>query len=278
MKIKRIVTVYFSPTGGTKKISTMLANDLGQSLGLPCDEIDFTLPSAREKKYHFSTEDLVIIASPVYAGRLPNKIMPDYRQCFFGEDTLVIPVVVYGNRSYGDALTELCLIMRDCGFYLIGAAAIVSRHTFSKTLAKERPDNQDAAEISAFAKDLAKSIKENRQQGPMLAADRFLKNQVPVGAYYTPLREDGAPAKFLKAKPQTDFTICNHCGICVNVCPMGSIAADMKVNGICIKCQACVRKCPQQAKFFNDAQFLSHVRMLERDYMRRAENYFAKIL
>lgn len=278
MKMKRIVTVYFSPTGGTKKISTMLANSLGQSLMLPCEEINFTLPSAREKKYHFSAEDLVIIASPVYAGRLPNKIMPDFKQCFSGEDTLVVPVVVYGNRSYGDALTELCLIMRDCGFHLIGTVAVVSHHAFSQTLAKDRPDEQDAAEIGAFAESLAKLIGEGRHQTQMLAEDRFLENQPAVGAYYTPLKEDGTPAKFLKANPQTDFTICNHCGICVNACPMGSIAANIEVNGICIKCQACVRKCPRHAKFFDNAQFLSHVRMLERDYTRRAENYFSEIL
>ncbi|MCD8156772.1 MAG: HAD-IA family hydrolase [Clostridiales bacterium] len=35
-----------------------------------------------------------------------------------------------------------------------------------------------------------------------------------------------------------------------------------------------MRKCPRQAKYFDDAQFLSHAKMLERDYTRRAENYF----
>ncbi|MCD7864885.1 MAG: 4Fe-4S binding protein [Clostridiales bacterium] len=279
MKIKRIVTVYFSPTGGTKKISSILANDLGQFLNLSIEEIDFTLPPARTKKHHFSAEDLLIISSPVYAGRLPNKIMPDYKQCFSGEDTLAVPMVVYGNRNYGDALTELCLIMRDCGFHLIGAAAMVSRHAFSQTLAKDRPDERDMAEINTFAKNLARSIKNGSYQthAQQFAEERFLKNLPSVGAYYTPLREDGTPAKFLKAKPQTNFAVCNHCGICVNVCPMGSITADIEVNGVCIKCQACVRKCPQQTKFFDDAQFLSHVRMLERDYTRRAENYITEI-
>ncbi|MCD8148728.1 MAG: 4Fe-4S binding protein [Clostridiales bacterium] len=278
MIIKRIITVYFSPTGGTKKTATMLADNLGRLLGVPCEEIDFTLPSAREKTYHFLAEDLVILASPVYAGRLPNKIMPDYKRCFSAEDTPAVPVVVYGNRSYGDALTELCLIMRDCGFHAIGAAAVVSRHAFSQTLAKNRPDEQDASEICAFVERLVKSIEGGRYQNPASAEDGFCGNQTAVGAYYTPLQEDGTPAKFLKAKPQTDFAICDHCGICVNVCPVGSIAPDLEVNGVCIKCQACVRKCPRQAKYFDDAQFLSHVRMLERDYTRRAENYFTEII
>ncbi len=174
----------------------MLADNLGRLLGVPCEEIDFTLPSAREKTYHFSAEDLVIMASPVYAGRLPNKIMPDYKRCFSGEDTLAVPVVVYGNRSYGDALTELCLIMRDCGFHAIGAAAAVSRHAFSQTLAKERPDERDAAEIRAFAERLAKLIEEGGYQNPASVEDGFPGNQTAVGAYYTPLQEDGTPQNF----------------------------------------------------------------------------------
>jgi ferredoxin len=54
---------------------------------------------------------------------------------------------------------------------------------------------------------------------------------------------------------------------------MGSIEDDcITVSGICIKCHACVRSCPTKAKYFDDPDFLSHVRMLEREYMERAEN------
>ena len=36
-----------------------------------------------------------------------------------------------------------------------------------------------------------------------------------------------------------------------------------QVPGICIKCQACVRRCPQGAKYFDDPSLLSHTRMVE---------------
>ena len=54
---------------------------------------------------------------------------------------------------------------------------------------------------------------------------------------------------------------------------MGSISAEdpAQVTGICIKCQACIKKCPVQAKYFDDPAFLSHVAMLEQNYTRRAE-------
>ena len=85
---------------------------------------------------------------------------------------------------------------------------------------------------------------------------------------------DGQPAKFLKAKPQTDPDKCTDCGLCAAVCPMGSIdPADVSsVPGVCIKCQACVVKCPTGAKYFDDPAFLSHKDMLETNYTRRAES------
>ena len=43
-------------------------------------------------------------------------------------------------------------------------------------------------------------------------------------------------------------------------------------SGLCVKCQACVRKCTVHAKYFEDGDFLSHVAMLEQNYARRADN------
>jgi len=54
---------------------------------------------------------------------------------------------------------------------------------------------------------------------------------------------------------------------------MGSIDPEtMEAVGLCIKCQACVRKCTVRAKYFEDPDFLSHVAMLEQNYTARAEN------
>ncbi|MCC8126326.1 MAG: 4Fe-4S binding protein [Clostridiales bacterium] len=269
MKITNIYMISFSPTGGTRTVVTAIAENLSRGLDLPYKEIPFTSKESRENPVYFSENDLVIIGCPVYAGRLPNKIMPDFKRCLVGGQAVAVPVVVFGNRSYGGALTELRLILQQQGFRTLGAAAVVSRHAFSDLVAAGRPDEEDRREIHEFTDRLMEKLADP-EGCPVLT----LPDNTEVEPYYVPLQEDGTRANFLKAKPQTDFTKCDHCGICAKACPMGSIDEMMQAAGICIKCQACVRKCPNGAKFFTDEQFLSHVRMLEQNYTRRAENVF----
>ena len=54
---------------------------------------------------------------------------------------------------------------------------------------------------------------------------------------------------------------------------MGSIdPKDVRqFTGICIKCGACIKKCPQGAKYYEDPGYLYHKTELEEMYTRRAE-------
>lgn len=266
MEIKRICALYFSPTGGTEKIIRIAAEELGQRLNLTPEFISFTKPLERQEEYHFGRSDLLVMASPVYAGRLPNKLMPEYRAKIFGEDTPVVPICVFGNRSPDEALRELVLLLEGNGFQAVGAAAFAGRHAFSDRVGTGRPDSEDYSQIQDFAGRVAEKLAGTDL--PLLEMDRG-----EIGPYYTPLKEDGTPAKFLKAKPLTRWERCSGCGACARACPMGSIdSKTMDAVGLCIKCQACVRKCTRKAKYFEDSDFLSHVAMLEQNYARRAEN------
>ena len=74
MEIKTVYAVYFSATGRTRKVVTTLANAIAQTLELPLETVDFTLPAAREETYAFTDKDLVIFGTPTYAGKVPNTI------------------------------------------------------------------------------------------------------------------------------------------------------------------------------------------------------------
>lgn len=266
MRLKRVCVLYFSPTGGAEKIARLLAGELAGRLGLEQEFFDFTRPAGRRAEYRFGPEDLLVMASPVYAGRLPNKLAPEYKARIFGEGAPAVAVCVFGNRSPDEAPRELVLLLEGNGFRVAAAAAFAGRHAFSDRVGAGRPDGDDLAGIAAFAEKAAEKLA--GEDLPPLELDRG-----EIGPYYTPLREDGAPAKFLKAKPLTDRSKCSRCGACARACPMGSIDGEtMEAVGLCVKCQACVRKCTRHAKYFEDPDFLSHVAMLERNFTRRAEN------
>lgn len=266
--IKNVWAVYFSPSGSTEKVAREIAQAAAQVLGIEKIQCyDWTLPGQREEELTFTEEDLVVLASPTYAGRVPNKIMPFVRDHIKGGGAAGAAVVAYGNRSYDDSLMELYLMMKDNGFRMAGAGAAVCRHVMSAVLAAGRPSEEDLAEAAEFGRHLGDKL----LQQDVSFDDLAIPGNVPVGPYYRPLEEDGKQASFLKAKPQLDPAVCNQCGKCAAVCPMGSIDPDHAeiVTGVCIKCQACVLNCPLHARYFDDPSLLSHIRMLENNYAGR---------
>ena len=257
---RKIYSVYFSPTGSSRLAAHSVAYALKRELNADIEDIDLTPPAARSEQYRFDNADTVVIAMPVYAGRLPNKIAPDIARCLHGGGSTKLSALwTYGKRSAGDAERELLLIASQNGFMPIAAKSIVCEHAFSAKIAHGRPNAADLAQLASFGADIAWRIAQGSVSPVPFDAD------TPLAPYYTPLKEDGTGAHFLKAKPVTEASRCTRCGICASVCPMGSIAADEPYStvGICIKCQACIKVCPAHARRFTDADFLSHVKMLE---------------
>ena len=270
MKIKNVKAIYFSPTGGTKKLVLKFASAIADKLGVSVEEIRLMSPEARKEEYTFGPDELVILATPTYAGRVPNKIEPDLRKILSFDGSPAVALATFGNRSYGTSPQELADIMSTNGAKVFAAGAFVCRHCFTDKVARKRPDREDKAELDAFAERVTDAV--------LKAADTTELGSFKgdIEPYYRPLKEDGTPAVFLKAKPETRIEDCYRCGLCAKVCPMGSIDADcVTVSGICIKCQACVHSCPTKAKYFDDPEFLSHVRMLEENFTERADNFYS---
>ena len=112
MKIERIYGIYFSPTGSTEQVVRAVSAGAATTFGsISPQYIDLTPPQARTADLQFGPGDLVVIGSPTYAGRLPNKVMPDLRAHILGgtqdPGPLCLPVVTFGNRSYDESLKEL---------------------------------------------------------------------------------------------------------------------------------------------------------------------------
>ena len=151
MEIKTVWSVYFSATGTTEKVVTTLAKTVAQELGAQYQTFSFNLPKSREDELTFGPDDLVVMGVPVYAGRVPNLLLPYVRDKVKAQGALAIPVVLYGNRNFDDGLMELKNVMRDNGFMPVAAGAFVGEHSFSTILGAGRPDADDMALVDELA-------------------------------------------------------------------------------------------------------------------------------
>lgn len=263
----KICTCFFSPCHNTGKIAFFLADKLSKGLNIPMETYDFTLKENRIE-LNFTSDDIVIIAVPTYAGRVPNRIMPYIKDCIKSSGSIGIAVTSFGNRSFDYSLTELKLLMKNNGFRVISGLAVPSAHSFA-SIGENRPDEEDMTFVSECADKIVSEILSGATGEPEFPGEK------DTLTYYKPLKKDGSPASFLKAVPVIDKTKCTGCMACTKVCPEGTINTDTCENtGVCIKCQACIKVCPQGARYFNNEDFLSHKEYLEENHSDRKLPFF----
>ena len=179
---------------------------------------------------------------------------------------------MYGNRNYDDALIELRDILEKGNFKTIAAASFIGEHSFSKVLAKGRPDKEDLNIALDFSKMLLTKINQIEDYEDIIEPINVNGSAYPYRGYYQPRDRFGNSIDILEVKPNTANN-CDDCKLCVKVCPMNSINYDdvRSFNGICIKCGACLKICPKNAKYYDDKGYLYHKKELEEMYSKRLE-------
>lgn len=289
--------MYFSGTGTTQTIVTEVAARLAEALQrqagpkpeCPAEsafvkepDINFTPLTARDQIYQFGDHDIVVFGVPVIAGRVPNVLLP-FLNTLEGGGAAAIPVVLYGNRNFDDALIELRNILEERGFHTAAGAAFIGEHSFSRILAAGRPDEKDLKIADDFADQVAAKLLKlmgEAKEGGLPLCERLQKEgpaavdgQDPIRPYYKPRDRKGNHINILKVRPKLDESKCTKCGVCVEACPMGSIKPEAPgvVDGICIKCCGCEKKCPEGALYFDDEGYLYHKTELELGYPDRKE-------
>lgn len=239
MTPERISILYFSPTGGTRRVARMLLSAL-RSARIPLEEINLTPFEARRKHRTFGAGDLVFICVPSYYGRvaLPMQNL----DALSGEGALAVPVAVYGNREYDDTLRELSGILSGRGFVTTAAAAFIAQHSQCPELGEGRPDANDRARIEAFARDvLAKLASVAGDDLDGLAIKLPGDENAPLRPYLP------TPAAPVLAHPER----CRHCGECAAHCPQDIIdplSFAVTEPEECILCRACMASCPEGAR------------------------------
>lgn len=226
--------IYFSPTGGTKKVIDTMAD------ACECEkkEIDLAIPHAKYDQVDIHEEDVCMIAVPVFEGRVPKTIVPRLKQIRGNRATAVL-IAVYGARAVDDAMIELRDICMEQGFRCRAAVAAVAEHSIMKIYGKDRPNQEDCLKLKEFSKQIQ---------------DLYQKNALPecvkVMGKRPYIEMGGVPVK-----PSGNEN-CIQCGICASACPAEAITSeDFRVtdSNKCILCMRCVTLCPVHARDFDPA-------------------------
>jgi len=242
-----VQVLYFSPTGGTRRIISKIAENIGLKLA---PRIDLTL-SEKRKSFKGRVEgDLLLVGTPVYAGTIPYPFLTSLQQ-LHGEGKWAVSVAVYGNRSPDTAMEELTKVLRGRGFKILAEASFIARHSFATPQhpwAIGRPDETDMMAAAQFGKGIGRKLRSSLTEVsvPSLLMDRISNTMVealPEG-YHKKILD--RPKELFQVSV-SDRDLCTGCKNCSNSCPTDAVDADtLQIDDHrCIRCVACVRACPQ---------------------------------
>lgn len=229
--MNKLYAIYFSATGTTQRCVDSVCIGLGikpESAINFADNLDAELPQ-------MTADDVVVIASPVYGGRLPI-VVANALSRLKGDGAIAVGMVVYGNRDYDDALLELTDLLHDKGIRVVGAGAFIGQHSIFPKVGASRPDISDEQCLITFGKECRKAIDKvfDSSMPPYIKGERPYKHMANV-----------------VLAPVAKESDCIKCGACVRKCPVGAISAEtpwLSDTTKCISCGRCISVCSQHAR------------------------------
>lgn len=247
----KLYNIVFSPTGGTKKVADCLTGALEGDV----TTVDLTDSKQDLNAVSLTKEDAAVISVPSYGGRVP-AVEAERLGVVHGNGARAILVCVYGNRAYEDTLVELEDAAKQVGFQVIAAVAAIAEHSIARQFAAGRPDAQDIAQLSDFAKQIQHKLSATDTSEPPIPGNR-------------PYKKAGGVSMVPKATKE-----CTNCGACAAACPVQAIDKESpkKVDEkACISCMRCIAVCPHGARKVNPVMLSAASLMLKKACSERKE-------
>ena len=248
----KLRTIYFSATHTSERVAKAISCAVADEFAV--EDITF----GELKNPDFAADDMLLVAVPVYGGGVAPVVLQRL-EAIRGNNTPAVVVVVYGNRNFERAATQMSDFLAERGFVTIAAAAFVGEHSYStddNPVAIGRPNSDDIADAQRFGRLVCEKLAVGAEPVDVAILQCPDSGEENVKAFVEFVKGYQAeqaknPVKLL---PNTDEEKCVMCGVCVDVCPTSAIdREDVSVVDAtkCIKCCACVKECPKEAKILN---------------------------
>lgn len=187
MQPERICTLFFSPTGTSRKTATAVARGIAAPFAATADSTAtdratatadssgstdpanhaaeanrvaatpengpipvcaLDLTHAASRPETLSADTVAVFAAPVYGGRIPRTAL-ERMEGIRGEGTPAVVIAVYGNRAFEKAAAELADFVRARGFVPVAAAAFVGEHSYSTERTPIAAGRPDGQDLAA---------------------------------------------------------------------------------------------------------------------------------
>ncbi len=242
----RVALIYFSPTGSTAKIASII-KDVLTELEARVEEYDITSYSDRQNNINFLNHDSVFFGFPIYIHRAP-EIIRDWIQTLDGSGKRCSVFFTYGGVTTGVAHHDIKKRLEGQNFQLVSTAEFLAKHTYNIAgwkLMENRPNEKDFS----IARDYALKTWE-KFKSPVVQAVEF---EEPAITEKKLDRLDKVPKRAVKP-PSREGRECSMCLKCGTECPNNAMDPNSgNADGDkCIRCLRCVAFCPDNALKTND--------------------------
>ena len=239
--MKKILILYFSGVGATKKI----AEQMYARLSLDCSADIFSLETRDAP--HMDNYDALVIGTPVYHGA-PAKTVMHYFETL-PRLSKALPVFIFSTHAFGS----------------FNANRILSKKLYQKNMVTVidrayRAPASDGTIIAPFIKqffEFEKGIK-NKIDSDCLNFLELLKradlqNYIPRFRFGSIVNAPNKLAgQLITLRIHLHKDKCTRCGSCIKQCPHSSFFADEDGypffnSGNCENCYRCIHHCPHAA-------------------------------